>query len=38
MTLEPNPNWALEPKPVLQKITVKFIDDTEVGVPRLPDR
>ena len=31
VTLEPNPNWALEPKPVLQKITIKFIDDTEVA-------
>ncbi len=31
MTLAPNPNWALEPKPQLQKITVKFIDDLEVA-------
>jgi oligopeptide transport system substrate-binding protein len=31
VTLEPNPNWALEPKPALQKITVKFIDDTEAA-------
>ena len=31
VTLKPNPNWALEPKPVLQEITVKFIDDTEVA-------
>lgn len=30
-TFEPNPNWALEPKPALKKITVKFIDDPEVG-------
>jgi oligopeptide transport system substrate-binding protein len=31
VTLEPNPNWALEPKPALQKLTVKFIDDTEAA-------
>jgi oligopeptide transport system substrate-binding protein len=31
IVLEPNPNWALEPKPLLQKITVKFIDDLEVA-------
>jgi oligopeptide transport system substrate-binding protein len=31
VTLKPNPNWALEPKPQLQEITVKFIDDTEVA-------
>jgi oligopeptide transport system substrate-binding protein len=31
VVLEPNPNWALEPKPLLQKITVKFIDDQEVA-------
>jgi oligopeptide transport system substrate-binding protein len=31
VTLEPNPNWALDPKPQLQEITVKFIDDTEVA-------
>jgi len=31
VTLKPNPNWALEPKPELQEITVKFIDDTEVA-------
>jgi oligopeptide transport system substrate-binding protein len=31
VVLEPNPNWALEPKPLLQKITVKFIDDLEVA-------
>ncbi len=31
LTLEPNPNWALEPKPALQKITVKFIDDFQAA-------
>ena len=31
VTLKPNPNWALEPKPQLQQLTVKFIDDTEVA-------
>lgn len=31
VTLEPNPNWALEPKPTIQKLTVKFIDDTSVA-------
>jgi oligopeptide transport system substrate-binding protein len=31
VTLEPNPNWALEPKPALQKLTIKFIDDTEAA-------
>ncbi len=31
VTLAPNPNWALDPKPQLQKITVKFIDDQEVA-------
>ena len=31
VVLEPNPNWALEPKPALQKLTVKFIDDTEAA-------
>ena len=31
VVLEPNPNWALEPKPALQKITIKFIDDTEAA-------
>ena len=30
-TLVPNPNWALEPKPQLQKLTLKFIDDEEVA-------
>jgi oligopeptide transport system substrate-binding protein len=29
--LEPNPNWALEPKPTVQKLTIKFIDDTSVA-------
>jgi ABC-type oligopeptide transport system substrate-binding subunit len=29
--LEPNPNWALEPKPALRKLTIKFIDDTEAA-------
>ena len=31
VTLEPNLNWALEPKPQLQKLTIKFIDDTSVA-------
>lgn len=31
VTLKPNPNWALEPKPALQEITVKFIDDLSVA-------
>jgi len=31
VTLEPNPNWALEPKPQLQELTIKFIDDFEVA-------
>jgi oligopeptide transport system substrate-binding protein len=31
VTLAPNPNWALEPKPAIQKLTVKFIDDQEVA-------
>jgi oligopeptide transport system substrate-binding protein len=31
VTLEPNPNWALEPKPTVQKLTIKFIDDTSVA-------
>jgi oligopeptide transport system substrate-binding protein len=31
VTLVPNPNWALEPKPLIQKLTVKFIDDQEVA-------
>ena len=31
VTLKPNPSWALEPKPLLQQLTVKFIDDQEVA-------
>ena len=31
VVLEPNPNWALEPKPALQKLTIKFLDDTEAA-------
>ena len=31
VTLQPNPNWALDPKPQLQKLTIKFIDDQEVA-------
>jgi ABC-type oligopeptide transport system substrate-binding subunit len=31
VVLGPNPNWALEPKPALRKITVKFIDDLEAA-------
>jgi len=31
VVLEPNPNWALEPKPALRKITVKYIDDLEAA-------
>jgi oligopeptide transport system substrate-binding protein len=31
VTLVPNPNWALEPKPTIQKLTIKFIDDTSVA-------
>jgi oligopeptide transport system substrate-binding protein len=31
VTLEPNPNWALDPKPTIQKLTIKFIDDTSVA-------
>jgi len=31
VVLEPNPNWALEPKPALQKLTIQFIDDTEAA-------
>jgi oligopeptide transport system substrate-binding protein len=29
--LEPNPNWALDPKPAIQKLTIRFIDDTAVA-------
>jgi len=31
VTLKPNPNWALEPKPKLQQLTIKFIDDFGVA-------
>jgi oligopeptide transport system substrate-binding protein len=31
VVLEPNPNWALEPKPALRKLTIKFIDDLEAA-------
>jgi len=31
VVLTPNPNWALEPKPALRKLTIKFIDDTEAA-------
>jgi oligopeptide transport system substrate-binding protein len=30
-TLVPNPNWALEPKPQLQELEIRFIDDFEVA-------
>ncbi len=29
--LEPNPNWTLEPTPLVQDLTVKFIDDPAVS-------
>ena len=29
--LEPNPNWALEPTPLLQELTIRFIDDFEAA-------
>jgi oligopeptide transport system substrate-binding protein len=29
ITLAPNPNWALTPKPVLKEIRLRIIDDTE---------
>jgi oligopeptide transport system substrate-binding protein len=32
LTLEANPNWALEPKPSLDKITLRFIDDFSVAL------
>jgi len=35
--LEPNPNWALEPKPALHKITIKFIDDLEAAFQAFQD-
>ncbi len=31
LTLEPNPNWALEPKPKLQELTIKFIDNLDAA-------
>jgi len=31
VVLEPNPNWALEPKPALRKLTIRFIDDLEAA-------
>ena len=31
VVLEPNANWALEPKPAIRKITVKYIDDLEAA-------
>jgi ABC-type oligopeptide transport system substrate-binding subunit len=31
VVLTPNPNWALEPKPALRKLTIRFIDDTEAA-------
>jgi len=31
VVLKPNPNWALSPKPKLQQLTIKFIDDTETA-------
>ncbi|MGD0766531.1 MAG: ABC transporter substrate-binding protein, partial [Dehalococcoidia bacterium] len=31
VTLKPNPNWALDPQPKLQQLTIKFIDDTEAA-------
>ena len=31
VTLGPNANWALEPKPQLQELTIRFIDDFEVA-------
>ena len=32
ITLEPNPNWGLEPQPKLDKITLRFIDDEAVAL------
>jgi oligopeptide transport system substrate-binding protein len=29
--LEPNPNWALQPEPILREITIRFIDDLEAA-------
>lgn len=31
VTLEPNPNWSLDPQPQLQELTIKFIDDFEAA-------
>jgi len=31
VTLEPNPNWPLEPTPLLQRLTIRFIDDFAVA-------
>ncbi len=31
VVLTPNPNWALTPKPALQKLTINFIDDLEAA-------
>jgi len=31
VTLKPNPDWALEPKPKLQQLTIRFIDDYGVA-------
>jgi oligopeptide transport system substrate-binding protein len=31
VVLTPNPNWALEPKPALRKLTIRFIDDLEAA-------
>jgi oligopeptide transport system substrate-binding protein len=32
IAFEPNPNWALEPQPHLDKITLRFIDDFSVAL------
>jgi oligopeptide transport system substrate-binding protein len=31
VSLVPNPNWALEPKPLIQSLTIQFIDDLEAA-------
>ena len=31
VVLVPNPNWALTPKPTLQRITVNYVDDLEAA-------
>ena len=31
VVLEPNANWALEPKPLLQELTIRFITDVEAA-------